>query len=169
MLRLKWALAVALAVIAACATSAAATITVPGAGGVISAGGTVSFRGTVISASCVVGAGATVVNGTAASVSSVSFSGCGSGASLSPLGLPWRLAITLSSRTFTISGVQVVITAPVVGVCLYSGNLTGTYTVGARSSLTITGNTLRKVSGGGLCTSAPTVTGTIATENMTTV
>ncbi|MDW5596490.1 hypothetical protein VSS74_19240 [Conexibacter stalactiti] len=170
----KFLFASVLATLAAMAfaSSASATISSPAPGGSVTGSGNVTFRGNILSTSCAIRVGATVATTTTANITSAAFTGCGSLATLTVLGLPgtpWRKSITLSPRNFTITGVQVRVQVPFVLDCLYSGSLSGTYTVGANSRLTITADALSLVRATtGDCSRDPTVTGSITT-NATTV
>lgn len=167
MKKLLMATALAAVAILGASSFASATITSPAIGGTVRGSGTVTFRGTIISTSCDVIKEGVVIVGDVLRADRIIYSNCGAGATITPLGLPWTARLTLSPDTFTLSVVQVALTAPIVGTCLYSGSITGTYTVGANTTLTITGDTLTKVSGSSLCTSNPVVTGTIRTTATT--
>lgn len=165
MKKVSFVLALAAAALVTLASAASATITSPAVGGAVSGSGSVTLRGNIISTTCSIAVGGTVTSTTGVNVTSATFSGCGSGASIVALGLPgtpWRKTITLSG-TFTISGISVELTAA-IGRCLYTGGLSGTLTRGANSTLTITADSLSFVRGSGLCSTNPTVTGTIRTN-----
>lgn len=146
--------------------TAAGNITVPAVGGSVTGIGNITMRGTIFSISCAANIGARVLSPTHLSISPVSISACGSGATAVALGLPWSLSLVLSPRAFTITGVQVNVDNP-FEVCLYSGSVSGTYTVGANSRLTITADSLTFVRGSSICSSNPSLTGYLQT-NMTT-
>jgi type 1 fimbria pilin len=141
------------AVVAAIAALGIATSSASAA----TATGTVAFRGSIVTSSCTANLAGTTNSPTSVTVTSGTFSSCSVGSVALAFSPAWNL--TLSGSTFSITNVQAALTAPIVGTCGYSGGLTGTV---SGSTLTITANTLRRVSGGSLCTTAPTVTGSLA-------
>lgn len=166
----KIALTAALFVLAmfGLSSAASATITSPGVGTGVTANGRVTLRGSVVNTVCNVVLRGTVASGTVVNGNSGTSTGCTVGT------LTFRSVgdkvITLG-RTWSVS-LNATLVAPIVGTCIYSGVLSGTwaYNPSTGTELTITGSTLTVQSGsGGLCIRTPIVTGVLTLLGVVTV
>lgn len=141
-------------------SAASATITSPGVGSSVTANGRVTLRGSIVNTVCTVSLTGNVASGTTVTGIRGSSSGCSIGTlTFNSVGTK---SITLA-RTWSVT-INATLVAPIVGTCIYSGALSGTwaYNPATGTELTITANTLALQSGsGGLCIRNPIVTGTL--------
>lgn len=142
------------------ASAASATITSPAVGAGVAANGRVTLRGSVVNTTCSIVLTGRVASGTVVSGITGVSTGCSIGTlTFNSVG---NKEIALN-RTWSLS-VRGTLLAPIVGTCIYSGFVSGSwaYRAGTGTELTITGNTLTVQSGSGpLCIRFPIVTGTL--------
>lgn len=142
------------------ASAASATITSPAVGAGVAANGRLTLRGSLVTTTCSIVLTGRVASGTVVSGISGVSTGCTIGALTFNSVENKEIAL---NRTWSLS-VRGTLVAPIVGTCIYSGFVSGTwaYNASTGTELTITGDTLTKQSGSGpLCIRSPIVTGTL--------